>query len=174
MSACGEEGCERPHAAKGLCLMHYKRLRYGRCGITGRAPKVACLHCDAQAVARGLCPRHDDPLHADRRRAQQGPTRAGKDGYVYLRGQANQPVHRATTGAAPGQLVHHIDGDKANNDPANLIVLADDTAHNAVHQSLRLASYAAVRAGLITFDRSTLLYSTNPIQTEQGTDDRCG
>lgn len=37
----------------------------------------------------------------------------------------------------PGEVVHHIDGNKRNNDPANLKVFASQSEHARYHESLR-------------------------------------
>lgn len=34
---------------------------------------------------------------------------------------------------APGEVVHHVDGDGRNNDPANLVVLPSQAAHARLH-----------------------------------------
>lgn len=37
----------------------------------------------------------------------------------------------------PGEVVHHVDEDKRNNDPSNLEVLESQAQHAALHQKLR-------------------------------------
>jgi HNH endonuclease len=37
----------------------------------------------------------------------------------------------------PGEVVHHLDGDKNNNSPENLVVLADQEAHMSLEWFLR-------------------------------------
>jgi len=43
--------------------------------------------------------------------------------------------HRVIMGLQPGdgKIVHHIDGDKLNNDPRNLRVFSSQSTHNAFH-----------------------------------------
>ena len=47
---------------------------------------------------------------------------------------------------APGEIVHHIDGDKRNNTPANIVVLHSQSAHIALHRDA-LISAKAKRGG---------------------------
>lgn len=163
MRLCEVEGCERKHAAKGLCLMHYKRLRNR--GTTDEfvyPPKPTCHHCEREAIARGLCPKHwkqwrltGDPLHADKRR--EGDTYLSR-GYPILRGRSAMPEHRAITAAQPGEVVHHIDGDRANNAVENLAVLASAAEHRKAHASLQRLAYQLIRLGVIGYDRESNTY----------------
>lgn len=53
MRTCGVEGCDREHAAHGVCLMHYKRLR--RNGDPGVAGHVYRTHLtDEERIFSGL------------------------------------------------------------------------------------------------------------------------
>jgi HNH endonuclease len=56
-----------------------------------------------------------------------------------------------------GELVHHIDGDRQNNDLNNLW-LSDNTGHKAAHQSLQHLGYLAVRSGEVVFDSTAGKY----------------
>ena len=162
MRTCEVEGCGRKHAAKGMCLMHYKRLRSrGTVEKFTSPPKPACDHCEREAIARGLCPRHwkqwrltGDPLHADKRR--EGDTYLNR-GYAITRGRDGTPEHRVVTAAQPGEVVHHIDGDRSNNAIENLAVLSA-SGHREAHASLRNLSYHLVRIGLIEYDRAARAY----------------
>lgn len=57
---CEVDGCNRPHAGKGLCGMHYQRLRRtGRVELPPRAPRLCGTEgCEAPHLARGMCVRH--------------------------------------------------------------------------------------------------------------------
>ena len=63
---CTLEGCERPHAAQGLCSPHYLRWRMDndleppiRKRDAVRAP-CSVDGCEEKSKARGLCPKHYD------------------------------------------------------------------------------------------------------------------
>jgi hypothetical protein len=168
MKTCEVDGCAREFKAKGMCLMHYKRDRYGEFGVNGR-PKVEkpqCSYCAQVAVARLMCNRHyrqwratGDPLTADRNRAERdGPTYVDGKGYVRIRGKAALSEHRSITRATPGQVVHHVDGDKTNNDISNLSVLGGQSEHSRVHGSLERVAFELVRSGAIRYDHDTHVY----------------
>jgi hypothetical protein len=69
--------------------------------------------------------------------------------------------HRTVAGAEAGEIVHHIDGDRLHNDPSNLCVFADATAHGRAHRSLELIAYRLYRLGLVAFDQETGTYLLN-------------
>lgn len=73
---------------------------------------------------------------------------------------------------AKDELVHHIDGDKINNDLVNLW-LATFKKHRDAHQSLQLIGYALVRAGLITFDKETGEYSVASPELKTLLEEQC-
>lgn len=68
---CQIDGCNRPHKARGLCELHYRRdLRRGTTELI-EPKKRACQveSCDESARSNGYCPvhfrawaRHGDPL----------------------------------------------------------------------------------------------------------------
>lgn len=57
---CSVEGCEKPVIGRGLCNMHWKRMRkYGTADLPVREPaSCAAPGCDHPAVSRGMCQRH--------------------------------------------------------------------------------------------------------------------
>lgn len=69
---CKEDGCKRPVNAKGLCKLHYSRLRYlhlvmkGKAKLKPSAPpqkpkkRLPCKaeSCERDAIAKGLCLKH--------------------------------------------------------------------------------------------------------------------
>lgn len=169
MKTCTVEGCARKHAANGLCLMHYKRFRkYGTTELPEREIKL-CLYCSRQAVTKGMCDahrqmdaRHGDPLHADKKRAALEPLYVDKQGYLAVRGKGGHNVHRIITNAKPGQVVHHIDDDKLNNDLSNLYICENQAKHASAHQSIEKLGFELVKVGLINFDRSLGRYVFSP------------
>jgi hypothetical protein len=56
------------------------------------------------------------------------------------------------------EVIHHIDGDKLNNDITNL-VLIDDTKHRQLHRNLECIARYLYKLGLIIFDKDKLEYS---------------
>lgn len=165
MKMCSIPGCDRKHAANGVCLMHYKRFRrYGSYDLPTKQVQL-CEHCNREVEARGLCSahyqmwkRHKDPLHADKKRAELEPVFVDKQGYWATRGSGRNNVHRAIANALPGQIVHHVDGDKLNNGIDNLYLCDDHAKHLLCHRSLETIGFEFVRAGLITFNRSSGTY----------------
>jgi len=59
-----------------------------------------------------------------------------------------------------GEVVHHIDGDKQNNDPDNLFV-CNRSIHRAVHRSLEVLACQLVRNGLLIFVNGKYLWNEN-------------
>lgn len=51
--------------------------------------------------------------------------------------QLGRRARNTITGLKPGQVVHHIDGDRTNNDPANLMVFDSHAEHMMFHHQLR-------------------------------------
>lgn len=55
------------------------------------------------------------------------------------------------------EIVHHIDGDKQNNQLSNLY-LTNATGHRNAHQSIQEIGYELVKSGSLTFDRKQGIY----------------
>lgn len=51
-----------------------------------------------------------------------------------------------------GEVVHHIDGDKLNNTPDNLVVFENQSTHRKAHAQLESLSMSLVKAGAIKWD----------------------
>lgn len=59
----------------------------------------------------------------------------------------------------PGQVVHHIDLDRMNNDPSNLVGLTR-REHAKAHYQLQTLAASLVRAGLIEWDGAAYVLSS--------------
>ena len=68
--------------------------------------------------------------------------------------------HRKIAGAKPGEIVHHIDGNKINNNLENLHVFKDNSDHTKSHKSLETIAYHFLSLGLAYFDPDSGLYRT--------------
>jgi len=60
------------------------------------------------------------------------------------------------------ESVHHIDGNKTNNNINNLYLFADDSTHQLCHVQLQRLAMQLVEKGAISFDKSTGKYYTHP------------
>jgi hypothetical protein len=56
------------------------------------------------------------------------------------------------------EKVHHIDGDKLNNNIENLYLCSDNRTHGLVHSSLESVAFELYKKGSIGFDKSTGSY----------------
>ena len=57
-----------------------------------------------------------------------------------------------------GEIVHHIDGNKKNNDISNLYLCEDITRHHEIHYNLYKISNYLVEKGIVIFNRETGKY----------------
>lgn len=60
-----------------------------------------------------------------------------------------------------GEQIHHIDGDKLNNNVENLILCSDTREHRNIHCQLEEISLELVRQGVILFDKKNKKYYIN-------------
>ncbi len=67
---CSDEGCEKPHYARGYCRMHYARRRYagGKVRTAPRGCQVA--GCQEPHCAKGYCKAHYQRLVSYPRKAK--------------------------------------------------------------------------------------------------------
>jgi hypothetical protein len=54
-----------------------------------------------------------------------------------------------------GEGVHHIDGDKLNNELKNLCLYINEEEHSDMHYSLEKIAYSLVKSGKIKFNTKT-------------------
>lgn len=66
----------------------------------------------------------------------------------------------------PGEIVHHIDGDKLNNTTSNLVVCRNQKEHRAIHSQLEVLSMSLVRSGAIKWNGHEYVVDNFPITTQ--------
>jgi hypothetical protein len=138
---CSIDDCQNISRAHGYCMKHYMRFsRHGSPLIQGqlypsKVPSVCTLEfCNLQHYAKGLCnlhyirqKRHGDPK---KRLTNKGFT-ISTNGYKVIWSEGNPILeHRYIMQQHVGrplstdEIVHHVDGDKLNNNLENLRLLA--------------------------------------------------
>lgn len=107
---CTIEGCSKPHEAHGLCALHNARRSTG---------------ADLYAPIR-----------------QKRPQGSGRISHGYLRRMVNLKVQMEHVRIAEkalgrqlpaGAQIHHLDEDRLNNSPTNLIICPDVAYHRLLH-----------------------------------------
>lgn len=83
-----------------------------------------------------------------------------KQGYhLIYDGEKYVPAHRYPFPKLPSNMVvHHIDGDKLNNELSNLIPLSKEN-HRKAHGSLEKCSYVMIQSGLVEYNISSNTYN---------------
>jgi len=112
MNNCTVEECDKPHSARGFCNIHYQRwLKYG------------------------------NPLIAFRPRLAPGEAHLQASGYMKSAGNKHEHVavaERVLGKPLPkGAVVHHANGNKADNRPANLVICPGEAYHQLLHRRQR-------------------------------------
>ena len=57
--------------------------------------------------------------------------------------------------------INHIDGNKKNNNPENLLRCADTKSHRKIHAQLEKIAYQLIQEGFIIFDKNKQEYIAN-------------
>lgn len=104
-----------------------------------------------------------------RQRKPVGSTNLSQDGYVRVKvvpgaGQWRKLHHVVAEEVigrplVAGEVVHHINGDRLDNDPDNLHVCADQAEHGRVHASFEQLLGELLRDGVVKFDRQKGRYT---------------
>src|SRR5882672_9646293 len=112
MRTCTVPNCDRKHLSGGYCELHYRRMR--RHGTT------------------------------DNMRRENGTGWMDSRGYINFKidgiskGEHVLIVEKVLGKKLPEEAeVHHVDGNKSNNDPKNLVVCPDSAYHKLLHQRQR-------------------------------------
>lgn len=144
---CNVSGCSNDHFGKGFCRTHYLSVHYSPpkqpTKYTRKSP-VACANCGKQFIARHKSPKYCSMKCSSSHQKKpfilkkgyrkllipSHPRSDGK-GYVF----EHIVVAEAAIGRSlfPGEEVHHIDHNKQNNDPSNLLVCANHEEHMKFH-----------------------------------------
>jgi hypothetical protein len=88
-----------------------------------------------------------------------GRTKYKKEHILILEKHLNREIK--TQQGNMGEQVHHIDGDKLNNDLNNLILCADTREHRLLHCQLEEIAFELVRRGVIIFNTKENKYKIN-------------
>ena len=80
-----------------------------------------------------------------------------KGGYRSIREHLYVMECHLKRGLKPGEIVHHIDGDKTNNNIKNLF-LTTVNEHNKLHAESESIVFELVKCGIVVFDKKTSRY----------------
>lgn len=159
--SCKVEGCEGKHKGHGFCEKHLARLRRnGHLELLiapagAKTQQCSVDGCEKLISGKGLCETHrqrfkkyGDAGSADLRRNKNGEGSINSKGYavLYVKGKYKKK-HRLIVEKALGKqlaasaIIHHLNGNKADNRPCNLVVCPDEAYHNLLHLRQRQFNY---------------------------------
>jgi len=108
--------------------------------------KAKCLECERTSVVRGYCKSHYERVRlSGKLTSYVAKGSVSTNGYRVFRG-AKQEIkyeHRMVAEKAlgkplpPGAVIHHINGDRSDNRPENLVVCPNFTYHMLIHKLMR-------------------------------------
>lgn len=133
------ETCVDARITMKVLHQHKKDRKQNRCG-----EQRICKHTGYVEIYVGP----DYPYHHKRSRFK---SYHWKRHHIYV---MEQHLCRALQ---PGEVVHHIDGDKQNNDFENLDVMSIDQ-HNQCHGKAEQVVFALLKQGIVQYDRTTKQY----------------
>jgi len=128
-------------------------LRNGKCGMLGKK------HTEHSKELIGMY---------DKNGKNNGNWKGGIQNGVYIKHWISPNkyafIHREAIEAFIGRkltkqdIVHHIDGNKHNNDINNLVLCNGRSEHRTIHHQLEAIAYKLVQLGLIKFDHNNKQY----------------
>jgi len=154
---CKVEGCgNRANGGAGYCSMHYQRVtKYGECGPPQRLISAVMGNCSVDGCGNkanggaGYCYMHYSRFKkygevgtVGRLRRKCGDGTIMKNGYISIgdKSKRKRLSHRIIAEKAMGKslpegvVVHHVDGNRANNGPSNLVICPDEGYHKLLHR----------------------------------------
>lgn len=111
-----------------------------------RMPPCTVSGCSSNQRCKGLCSKHYDAFirkgSTDTRpQRKSGTGTISRNGYKLIHTNGKQRLEHVLVAEKAlgkklpeGALVHHVDRNKLNNDPRNLVVCPDDAYHRLLHQ----------------------------------------
>lgn len=146
-AGCSVDGCGRKHEARGLCSIHYRRfVNHGNTDFLGRVKGVCSVDgCERPSCGLGFCSMHYSRFksNGDPLKVQTRPQGTGniQDGYLRYTNTGNRRMaHREIVENILGfklpkeAIVHHVDGNRMNNEPTNLVVCPSSAYHTLIHR----------------------------------------
>lgn len=125
-----------------------------------------CLNCVSKETQTGIRkPRGDSSyistdgykmIKCDGDYDQSGRTRYRREHVIVMENHIGRRLK--TQQGRNGEQVHHIDGDKCNNDIVNLLLCVDTSEHKNVDCQLHELAFELVRCGVIRFDKQEKEY----------------
>lgn len=154
---CSFEDCKKKHFGKGYCKTHYSRfieLKHRTKIKVKKASKsyyFTCMNCNKKFNRQNKKPKFCCRMCSSQYRKKpfiikkgyrkiliHNHVRADKHGYVFEHIVILE--QKLKRNLFPKEVCHHVDGNKLNNDPNNLINFKDHASHQAFHRKLQSAS----------------------------------
>lgn len=159
--------CDRPVIAKEMCMRHYQMWHRHGDPLFADKKKVGGLP-HGVSMKRGYLTvspvsgfTQAVPQTSPEISKSMAPHRKMNESHGFRDGRIRKGrklVHRIVANAKEGDVVHHIDLDRSNNDPDNLHVFKSPKDHAKAHRSLEKIAASLVHSGLVLFDRETGCY----------------
>lgn len=154
---CQVADCNNAATRKGKCLCekhYYRQYRYGDVNFTTKAANGSRLGliceipgCSRLVQGRKLCNMHLQRVwrlgaagEAEQRHVDDGKGTISQNGYrVFSEGGKKIKEHRRVAEIAlgkplpPNAVVHHVNGDRTDNRPCNLVICPDEAYHKLLH-----------------------------------------